>query len=118
MVNKLHMANNLRMVSNRAKDNTLLLPTIHNNRVAIKINTLLSQTTEAPLRHTPQPLINNLHIHSKALPTLSRAKRLTNLRTGPRKHIQTSLRTARIGTATNKKAYPVLMERRVSAQHL
>jgi len=97
---------------------------MHNNREVIKINTLLrtnillSQTTEVTLQHTPQ-----LHIHNKALPTLSRAKRHTNplplsLRTGPRKRILINLRTARIETVTSKMAYQAPMERRVSEQHL
>ncbi len=120
MANKLPTASNNTL--HRAKDNILLLLTTHNNRGAIKINTLLSQTTEGPLLHTPQLHINKLPTLNKVLPT-SRAKRhtshlLLNLRTEPRKHIQTSLHTARTEMATNKKAYQVLMERRVSEQHL
>jgi len=124
------MANKLRMASNRAKDNILLLPTTPNSRVAtnkintlLKTNILLSQTTEATLRHTPQHHINNLHTHNKVLHTLSKARHptnplLLNLRTEPRKRIPTSLRTARTEMATSKKAYLVPMERRVSVQHL
>jgi len=118
MANKLPTAS--RNTLHRAKDNILLLLTTHNNRGAIKINTLLSQTTEAPLLHTLH--INKLPTLNKVLPT-SRAKRHTshlplNLRTEPRKRIPTSLHTARTEMATNKKAYQVLMERRVSEQHL
>jgi len=120
MANKLPTASSNTL--HRAKDNILLLLTTHNNRGAIKINTLLSQTTEAPLLHTPQLHINKLPTLNKVLPT-SRAKRHTshlplNLRTEPRKRIPTSLHTARTEMATNKKAYQVLMERRVSEQHL